>query len=178
MNKVIANPFPHLVVDDFLPAHLLNEICEKLKMQNNLERHPAGYEFEALFHEELTRFLYRFVRSTIQTAFGISYTWSKIYKLPQIYRIAGPWQGLAPHTDNQEGRDLAMIIYLARDWCPSDGGELQLFEKSEEKIKPIQTIEPIFNRAVFFPLGPDSWHAVKPILSDWKRLTIIQDWQC
>lgn len=120
------------------------------------------------------RFLYQIIRQKIVPYFNKDYTFSHVYKLPQLYRIHGPWNGLPLHTDNQIGRDLAMIVYISRNWKVTDGGKLCLHSSTGDII---EEIAPLFNRAVFFPLGSKSWHSVQPITSHWTRITLIQDWQ-
>ena len=46
-------------------------------------------------------------------------------------------------------RKVSFIIYLNEDWKESEGGELRLFDFSEQE-KEISTILPQFGRAVFF----------------------------
>jgi len=128
--------------------------------------------------DEFVRFLYKFVRLELTRHLPGTYGWSKVYRLPQTYRTQGPWQGLLPHTDSQPGRDLTLIIYLSKGWEPECGGELNLFSHlTGPERAPEKTIAPLFNRAVFFPLGQSSWHSVSPITSNWERVTIIQDWE-
>lgn len=165
--------FPYLVVDDFLSDELLSKAQSHLSNLDMKKDHPAGYSFSALYDESLIRYFYRFIKNKVNPEFKSRFGFSPVYKLPQIYQVKGPWVGIPPHLDNQNGRDLAMILYLSQDWMPGIGGELQLLDKNK---KAFLKIEPIFNRAVFFPLGTHSWHEVLPIEKSWTRTTLIQDW--
>lgn len=142
-------PFPFLLVDDFLPSDILASLERKMMASSIPQKHPAGYMFRGVFDETLIRFLYRFIRKEVRERFKVQYGFSPVYKLPQLYRVDGPWKGLPPHLDNQPGRDLAMIIYLSRGWKPDYGGELRLLDA---EMNPFATVAPICNRAVFFPL--------------------------
>jgi SM-20-related protein len=44
----------------------------------------------------------------------------------------------------QDGRKITCIVYLNRDWVPSDGGELALFPVPSSPV----LIQPCFNRMV------------------------------
>lgn len=168
-----SNAFPYLVVDNFLPLEVAEGLSQQIQVEEAFENHSTGYKYSLYFNKDLLRFLFKFVHKTVGPQFGASYTFSDVYKLPQLYKVAGPWKGLAPHTDNQKGRDLAMIIYLSKGWKPEYSGELNLINPDGVGFAKV---EPVFNRAAFFPLGPKSWHSVSPIKGDWVRTTLIQDW--
>lgn len=168
-------PFPAAVADDFLPGPLLEQVTSQAERHDAPEElHPSGYRFQRFIHADLIRYLLRFVKHDLASCMGQQYRWSSIYKVPQLYRTRGPWPGLGLHTDNEAGRDLAMIIYLSQGWRRDLGGQLRLHD-ADGDVREV--IEPIRNRAAFLPLGPHSWHSVAPIAGEWERTTIIQDWE-
>lgn len=53
-------------------------------------------------------------------------------------------------------RRVNLLIYLNRDWQPSYGGDLELWEKDMSLC--VRKVAPIFNRAVIFLTDMDSFH--------------------
>jgi len=60
-------------------------------------------------------------------------------------------------------RKLNLIVYMNPDWQESWGGNLGLWSHNEETQQPkdiIESITPLFNRAVIFDTTQNSWHGV------------------
>jgi Rps23 Pro-64 3,4-dihydroxylase Tpa1-like proline 4-hydroxylase len=167
-----ATPFPHLIVDDFVPEARLAELMAILD-EEAVERYqgdiflfeasapePATAEFRALrdqFAEALAPALSRITGKPVTRADMRAYA----------YR---PGHYLLPHSDHQDGltRTLAYAYYLPSP-NPPRGGELELFECRVERGEIIGTesactIDPRGNRLVVFDVSNVSLHQVREVL--------------
>eukprot|EP00048_Salpingoeca_helianthica_P001172 m.47289 g.47289 ORF g.47289 m.47289 type:complete len:341 (+) comp11249_c0_seq1:48-1070(+) len=61
-------------------------------------------------------------------------------------------------------RDVAIIVYLSKDWTEAEGGLLQDFERNEDHV-------PTFNTAIAFRVP--RLHAVTPVLGSRPRLSLF-----
>jgi Rps23 Pro-64 3,4-dihydroxylase Tpa1-like proline 4-hydroxylase len=74
---------------------------------------------------------------------------------------------LNPHLDNSHDaerkryRALNLLYYVAPNWNPADGGNLELWDTGP-KGSP-RTIESLFNRLAVMQTDTTSWHSVSPI---------------
>lgn len=78
---------------------------------------------------------------------------------------------LAPHSDDNRNRQLALVVYLSRDWGMSDGGELLVRDRSGQ----LTTVAPEFNSVVIFDVLAETLHEVPVIpegVGQRTRLTI------
>lgn len=70
-------------------------------------------------------------------------------------------------------RRLNLLLYLNPDWKPGDGGELELFKKSNFRNNESVQIEPTFGKLVVFETNDDSLHGFRnPVASGKKRLSL------
>lgn len=169
-----ADPFPHVVLEDFLPTKLLetcvtefptqtelaNELIdikqEKLKYNYNPDVLTAGVR--GLFYAFNSR---PFVR-VIENITGIKGL------IPDPFFLGGGFheirQGghLAIHADFNHHKPMDLerrvnvLIYLNKDWQDGYGGQLELWDN--EMTRPIHSIVPIFNRCVIFNTTSNSNH--------------------
>jgi hypothetical protein len=180
-----AEPFPHLVIDDFLSPqgidaarafpdatwphwHLFRDEYQKQKHTcNDLTTIPRP--LTDLIHEcSGPSFL-----SFLSKVTGIQ----KL--LPDPYLEGGGLHGsgeggvLTPHTDFHLYkrlnlyRAINLLVYLNDDWSDQDGGALELYRKGE--TTPRVKVPPVMGRAVIFltddrsvhgflnPVGPGKW---------------------
>ena len=82
-----------------------------------------------------------------------------------MYAIYPPGAHYERHVDDfqhKNARKFSVVTYLNRDWEPSRGGELVIYDASGEQR---ETIAPIYGRTVMFP-SPLVEHAVLPALAD------------
>ncbi len=168
-----ASPFPHLVLDDFVPAEALDPLLEVLD-EEPLEPYAADiYTFEASRPEPRTPGV-----ATIRDSFAEAVA-------PRLSRITGrsvrradmrvyayeAGHYLLPHSDHQDGvgRALAYALYLPSPNAPT-GGELELFRcelAAGELVRAESAalVEPRPNRLVVFEVGDASLHQVREVLS-------------
>jgi hypothetical protein len=174
-----AEPFPHLVFDDFVMAEALAELLERLE-EEPIELYQGDiFAFEASAPEPKTEGL-RALRDAFANV--LAPRLSRITAKPvrrvdmraYAYR-AGHY--LLPHSDHQHGvgRALAFAYYLPSPEPPS-GGELELFRCRQEDGEIIATdpelrITPRSNRLVVFDVSDVSLHQVCEVL-DGARLSL------
>ena len=168
-----ATPFPHIVIDDFLPPAILERCLElfpatehadaqfdrpqeRLKFQFNPD--SLAPEMRALFYSFNSRPFLKF----LQNLTGIEGL------VPDPYFLGGGFHEirngghLSVHTDfnhhkpmNLERR-LNVLIYLNKDWREGYGGELELWNADVSEC--IKSVLPEFNRCVVFSTTESSFH--------------------
>ena len=168
-----VEPYPHICIDDFLPAAVLDRCLEDLngvvdsdtnfsRAQENLktsyipERLPTYtknlfYAFNSrpfiLFLEEMTG-----IRGLIPDPY---------FAGAGVHRV-GNGGHLDIHADfnhheqmNLERR-LNVLIYLNHDWQEDWGGSFEIWDKKMTAIQ--KSFSPIFNRMVTFSTASDTFH--------------------
>lgn len=169
-----AAPFPHIAIDDFLPAATLDKCLQAFPNQRDpdsmafdrdQERFKTSYnpdylsaEIRALFYSFNSRPFIRFLENL-----------TGIQKLvPDPFFLGGGFheirQGghLSVHADFNFHKQLHLerrlnvLIYLNHDWQPEYGGALELWD--QDMTGAVQSINPSFNRCVVFTTTGDSFH--------------------
>ena len=169
-----AAPFPHIIIDNFLPPEIL-ELCldlfpeqiatdtmhfdrgqERYKVQYNPDILP--YELRTLFYAFNAR---PFIR-VLENITGIKGIIPDPYFLGAGFHETTTSGHLSIHADfnyhkpmNLERR-INLLIYLNKDWQADYGGELELWDH-EMQHKVVHTV-PLFNRCVIFNTTSDSYH--------------------
>jgi hypothetical protein len=171
-----AQPFPHIVFDDFFDIRLLDQVaretpevdgknwvCEsddriqQFNLRSPVTLAEGGTELVSFLHS--AAFLYFLSEIT-----GI---WNL---LPDPYLQGGGYH-LVPrggffhiHADRNVAyetglnRRLALIIYLNKDWKHEYGGQLELWNADATRCEKV--IEPIFNRCVIFEVADTYFHGL------------------
>ncbi len=168
-----ARPFPHLVVDDFVPADALDAMMAILD-----EEGVDPYEGDILSFEATPPAPRTDEMRALRDAFAAALA-------PVLARVTGadvtrvdmrayayrPGHYLLPHSDHQDGleRRLAYAYYLPTPEPPT-GGELELFAVRREGEELVETtsarvIEPRANRLVVFEVSDRSLHQVREVLA-------------
>jgi hypothetical protein len=167
-----AQPFPHLVFDDFAAGPALPALLTILE-DEPVERHEGDiFAFEASAPEPTTGEL-RALRDSFATVLAppLSRITAKAVRRADMrayaYRVG---HYLLPHSDHQDGleRALAFAYYLPSP-DPPVGGELELFRCRIERGEIASTesarlIEPRPNRLVVFDVSDVSLHQVREVL--------------
>jgi len=170
-----AVPFPHIIIDDFLPIQLLEEIIrsfprKKLADDKFFMNDYSGLNKRQILPEsceERVRNYFLFFNSSpiLQFLEGLTKIESLIgdpYFLGGGFHEITRGGKLGIHADFRIHeklnlyRRLNMIIYLNKEWNINYGGKLELWDK-EVKSK-IKSIAPIFNRCVIFNTDANSYH--------------------
>ena len=170
-----AEPFPHIVFDNFFDEDFLNKI--KNDFPSNLNKvgshsdHPAEqklalYDFNKF--SEQTCELINFTNSGKFIKFLNKITNLEKNLIPDPYCWGGGLHELREngylniHSDFNKhplmslDRRINMLIYLNHDWKENFGGSLELWDKDMKKC--VQKIVPVFNRVVIFNTNDFSFH--------------------
>ena len=168
-----AAPYPHIVIDDFLPQSVLRDIAahypdstsksyfdrdqERLKFQFNPREIDYG----------VTRNLLTELNSMALLAFleemtGIAGLIPDPHFLGGGLHLTKRGGHLGVHADfNLHGvmnveRRLNLLVYLNDEWMPEFGGALELWDA--DMTHAVKRIEPLIGRAVVFSTDAKSFH--------------------
>jgi Rps23 Pro-64 3,4-dihydroxylase Tpa1-like proline 4-hydroxylase len=171
-----ASPFPHIVIDNFLPEELANRILDSFASSaggNDLnmsydraqERYKTSYHPDTL-NPDLRAIFYAFnSRPFVQVVENMTGIKGLI---PDPYFLGGGLHEISEgghlsmhadfnhHTPLNLERRINMLIYLNKDWKDEYGGQLELWDS--EMTKKYHSIVPVFNRCVIFNTTSKSMH--------------------
>lgn len=170
-----AEPFPHIVIDNFLPLPFIEEIynlfpTEKLADDKFYENGFSGLHKRQVLPEsceQKIRSIFHFFNSApvLQFLEGITTIDSLIGDpyfngggFHEIFRGGK----LGVHADfriNEQlhlNRRINMLIYLNKNWHPDFGGNLELWDRRMKS--KVDSIAPLFNRCVIFNTDANSYH--------------------
>ena len=169
-----AEPFPHVVIDDFLPAEVLDRVLEEFpskddpvwaryknpaekKLGNNTEAlmGPLARHLLAQFNSApLCEFLERL--TGIEGIISDPYFWGG----GQHQIVRGGFLKMHSdfnwHAKLKLDRRINLLLYLNKDWPEAFGGYLELWDKEMKAC--VQKIAPLFNRIVVFNTTSTSYH--------------------
>ena len=171
-----AQPFPHIVIDDFFNANILKKAEQEFvpfkKQQDWMTfRHPMEWQKNTTYHDFMIPFFTRHLiyelnsqpfLNFLQELTGIECI------LPDPALIGGGLHSVLPggslevhadfntHPKTQFKRRINLLLYLNNDWDESYGGNLELWNTTMTQCE--HSIEPIFNRVVIFNTTSDSYH--------------------
>lgn len=188
----VGNPFPHLVIDNFLKEEVALSIADELENQNVSDWgfDPHVDQVNKWFTSDLSR-LQKSTRSALEW-FNSHESLSFFEKLTGINSlIADPtYLGGGVHITTTGGRlgihsdfnihpnfglhrRLNALLFLNRDWDPAWNGQLQLWTPDMKRCE--KSIEPTFNRLVIFNVNDTSFHGVPEFITcprDKKRISL------
>lgn len=176
-----AQPFRHVVIDDFLEADFARQLLAEFppfEKGNYLAEHGRPGE-----------------KSTFERVRALGPAYARLDDLvrsPEFLRLVGeitglpgllydPWYlgggthdnrqhaALDPHIDfnfhplERWHRRLNLIIYLNPEWQPEWGGTLDLYRDPATQDFPDHRVLPLFNRCVVFETNEHSWHGFERI---------------
>lgn len=170
-----AAPFPHIVIDDFLPPELLERVlahCEQLNPDADVQSFERAQErYKTSFHpdsldDDLRRLFYSFNSrpfvKLIENITGIKGLVPDPYFLGAGIHEIKQGGHLSVHADfnhhkimNLERR-INVLIYCNKDWKKEYGGGLELWDERMSKL--FHDIVPLFNRCVIFNTTSNSQH--------------------
>lgn len=170
-----ASPFPHIVIDDFLPAELLDRVLDycteivrdedSISFDRDQERFKTSYQPDRL-PDDVRRLFYSFNSKPfiklIENITGIKGLIPDPYFLGAGIHEIKQGGHLSVHADfnhhkpmNLERR-INVLIYLNKDWKPEFGGGLELWN-TDMTVRE-HDIVPLFNRCVIFNTTENSMH--------------------
>ena len=171
---VRAEPFSHVVLDDFLPEDALDALLREFP-----EPGEAGWRRRDVAHERKlglsdetamgpnTRHVLQQLNSQVFLEFLERITGIDGL-IPDPHFVGGGLHQIVPggllkiHADFNRHQRLALdrrlnlLLYLNRDWNDTYGGHLELWDRSMTVCR--QRILPIFNRCVIFATSEESYH--------------------
>lgn len=176
-----AQPFPHIVIDNFLPPSILNGVIDDFRNHNDWGWDNSQYSQQ----HQVKKFFSPWNESgsntlPINTKLILNYlnspeTISMLEKLTGINGlIADPTLlgggmhkidsggKLSIHADSRKHavtgnyRRINLLVYLNKNWNSEWGGSLQLW--NNDMTTMVQDIQPFFNRVVIFNTGGDTYH--------------------
>jgi len=169
-----AQPYPHIVMDDFLPPDFLRDLMGEFPTDNNggetferaqerlkTQRSPhrlTGRRLRTLLNELNSPAILKFLEAMT----GIRHLIGDPYFAGGGLHETRSGGHLGVHADfnihqrlNCERR-LNLLIYLNDDWLPEYGGELEIWDQRMER--PWHRVAPVMARAVVFNTALDSFH--------------------
>lgn len=169
-----AQPFPHVVIDDFLPEWVLDKVIDEFpdpgvipwKEFKEATSKKLATEGDAFFGD-FTRHLLTQLNSSTFLQFLERLTGVEGL-VPDPYFFGGGLHQIEPggflkvhadfnwHEQLKLDRRLNVLIYLNRDWQESYGGALELWDRGMNHA--VVSILPIFNRFVVFATTDYSYH--------------------
>lgn len=168
-----ADPFPHIVIDDFLDAGLLRQIVRdfpdgagKTHFMRNQERlkcqfHPrecSGLATRNLFAELNSQAFLAFLAEMTGIEGLIADSYFNGAGLHETRRGGhlGIHADFSRHDVMNLERRLNLLIYLNDDWAEAYGGALELWDRDMSDCR--RSILPTLGRAVIFATDSDSYH--------------------
>ena len=168
-----AAPFPHVVIDDFLPSEILERCLDEFPKnsgvtgENNSAQERLKFSYNPDTLEKTIRIMFYSFNSLPFLSVLENITQIKGL-VPDPYFRGGGFHELKHggylgiHADfnhhkamNLERR-INVLIYLNKDWKDEYGGQLELWD--EKMTKPVRSVVPLFNRCVIFNTTSNSNH--------------------
>lgn len=169
-----GDPFPHIAIDDFLPAPLIDLCLKKFptspdpdsqSFDRNQERLKTSYHPDYM-EPALRRLFYAFNSrpfiKVVENITGIKSLIPDPYFLGGGFHEIGNGGHLSMHADFNHHKPLGLerrvnvLIYLNRDWKEAYGGQLELW--TTDMKRQVQSYLPLANRCVMFTTTQQSMH--------------------
>src|SRR5216684_3373544 len=174
--SLIAYPWPHLIVDNFLARSVLAKSLSEINSDTysfDIEKRANGrIEYSLVMSKTLWTAIY--ARRTIQllsAAFEGPVTLSRDNWI-QLRRMNADTPEFPLHNDFVPTEvSIASFLYLSSGWVQEYGGRLHLF-RSEDDSAPSTSIAPLQNRFVAFQTKASHWHSVERVYG-WERLSAL-----
>jgi Rps23 Pro-64 3,4-dihydroxylase Tpa1-like proline 4-hydroxylase len=169
-----AHPYPHIVIDNFLPEEILNKVLDEFPRPQGLEWQSFENKSEKklastseLQMGEMTRYLLYQLNSSTFISFLEKLTGIDGI-IPDPHFMGGGLHQIVrggylklhvdfnKHTKMKLDRRLNLLIYLNKDWQEEYGGHFELWNSDMTKCE--KKVLPIFNRCVIFHTTDFSYH--------------------
>lgn len=167
-----AQPFPHIVIDDFLPEELCNSVLKSfgsydyhkwLRFYNEASKKLVSVK-EFLLPQTIRNVLNElnsgYVLNWLSHLTGIPRLISDSHLNGGGMHLIEPGGFLEVHTDFNIipnyglERQLNLLLYLNKNWKDEYNGHLELWDDHS----CVKKVAPIFNRCVIFKTDEKSWH--------------------
>ena len=169
-----AEPFPHVVLENLLPAEVLLPVLEEFpepaatawhRRDQPTER-KMGLSDEALMGPATRHLLQQFNSQVFMQFLEVLTGIAGL--IPDPYFVGGGLHQISPggflkiHADFNRHKTLGLerrlnlLLYLNEDWQEGFGGHLELWDR--EMTRCCSRILPTFNRSVIFETGDTAYH--------------------
>lgn len=170
-----ASPFPHVVIDDFLPPAILDKVLkhfDAIKVNDDSasfdrpqERFKTSYQPDSM-DDDLRALFYSFnsrpfikIMENITGIKGLipdpHFLGAGIHEIRQGGHLS-VHADFNHHVPMNLERRINVLIYLNKDWKAEYGGNLELWD--EKMTVREHDIVPVFNRCVIFNTTSNSQH--------------------
>ena len=170
-----AAPFPHAVLDDFLPLDVAERLLEEFphprtfRSESSLTEPRRWGKLRSTGEESFSPFARSVLRGFCEAPF-LAFV-SSLTGKPGLLsdgdtagslRHYGRGARLGVHADGnfhprlQAFRRVNLILYLNHDWHEAHGGQLELWD--ERMSGCVKRIAPAFNRAILFDVHDTAYH--------------------
>ena len=176
MSFANADPYPHIVIDDFLEAGICNALLEEFErpLETGGWGHYVHYNERKLGATRLeqmgsrTQEVVRTLSSPeflewLENVTGINDLISDpdldgggLHKTERGGYLNVHTDFLAHTTHRNWSRQLNLLLYLNQEWDDAYGGALELWDKNLKKR--VRAVSPVFNRCVVFHTTTGSYH--------------------
>ena len=170
-----AKPFPHAVIDDFLPREVVDYCLDHfprdldadgMAFDRDQERYKRSFQPDNLDDARLRELFYTFNSRPfirlVENVTGIKGLIPDPYFVGGGFHEIGQGGHLSVHADfnhhkpmNVERR-VNVLIYLNDGWEDAHGGQLELW--NEDVTERVRSVVPIANRCVMFSTTGRSFH--------------------
>jgi hypothetical protein len=177
--KLISCPWPHLVVDNFLPESVLAKSIAEISSDPHTfdlrQRGSGRIEYALLRSKTLWTALYsRKTINLLSAAFEVQVKLSRDNWI-QLRQMNSDTPAFPLHNDFVPPEDsIVSLLYLNSGWKSEFGGCLHLFT-SEDENTLASSVAPLQNRFVAFRTLENHWHSIEKVCA-WERLSALAMW--
>jgi len=188
----VAEPFPHIVLDDFLLPRFAGQIAAELeacdigdwRQDDHADQVHKRWTDDPDHVPAMTGTALRFMNTPdacrfFSTLTGIDELMPDSSYLGGGVHVSLTGGRLGVHADFNLHPDLGLhrrvnaLLFLNRDWDPAWNGQLELWSRDLER--PVVSVDPDFNRLVVFTITDDAFHGVPETIAcppDRRRLSL------
>lgn len=175
-----GEPYKHVLVKEFLSEDFAQKVFSALKEEKfehkecDLFSLSQTEDFKFVKNKVLKKF-YEFFRSRkfVEWIEKISRIKLKIGTIDMAGSLYGDCDYLLCHDDQLEGRKIAFIYYLNKDFQEGDGGSFVMWEKDRKGNWNIaEKYSPLWNSFLMFEVSEKSFHEVEENFSNKERYAI------
>jgi hypothetical protein len=177
--KLISYPWPHFIVDNFLPESVLAKSIAEINSDPHsfdLRKRGSGrIEYSLLRSKTLWTALYsRKTVNLLSAAFEVQVTLSRENWI-QLRHMNSDTPEFPLHNDFVPPEDsIVSLLYLSGGWEVGFGGRLHLFT-SEDESTLASSVPPLQNRFIAFRTLESHWHSIEKVCG-WERLSALAMW--
>jgi len=175
-----AQPFPHIVIDNFLDLNLIQQVTKEFPIPEDRYQHGGnekvlkGFQvnplevrnqpamkamFDLIESEEVRSSLATICNSETEILCDPEYMGSGLLMARNggIHKVH---RDRNRHPKTRLYPRLVLLIYFTEEWVPEYGGSFQLWN---QKISECVSIEPLFNRCIIFENTKYAYHGISDV---------------